>query len=240
MTDATSARNYNFRPDDYSTPKVKTGEDGSYKLTDYQAALTVRSWMHQNMPGQMINGATLREVLDQKGPGPAHINVNGKAITLSEQERAAFKKFADENSALFRRLDGGENGTHDHYMGSWDIDAAIKNGRLHGTAQHSPEGYWRNRNDEMPPAKAGDVLNDFFSRTLGNDWSPTHNDLTSIANAHGMWTNTKDGKKFMPIDDPDVTRAAGVLLDNWGNVQIGEGNSVGILSKEELQKLMLL
>lgn len=118
MSNLNSPRAHNFRPDDYNAPQVKLGADGKYNLTDYQAALTVRSWMHKNMPGQMISGATLHEVLGQTGPGPAYINVNGKPVELSEQERAAFLKFSDKNSALFRRLDGGENGTHDHLMGA--------------------------------------------------------------------------------------------------------------------------
>lgn len=228
-----SSQSYKFRPDDYSTPDVKPGKDGKYHLTDYQAALTIRSWMHKNMmPGEMMDSKMTNEALH------GSITVNGKSIQLNQQERAAFNKLTKDNAALFYRLDSGENGTHDLRFGTWDIDAAIRNGRLHGSAKSSPEGHWRNRNDDVPPAQAGKELDDFFSGKMGSNWVLTKEDLRRLASAHLFFD--KDSKTYKPIDNPEVVRAAGVLLDNWGEIQIGEGNSVGTLSREELQKLMSL
>lgn len=235
-----SSLKHNFKPDDYNAPQVKRGADGNYDPTDYQAALTVRSWMYNNMPNGMIGYQTVMDAARLPKEGSSDISIDGKTYTLTEQDKAAFRKFNHDGLTLFRRLDGGHNGTHDLVMGIWDIDAAIKNGRLHGAAEHSPDGEWRNRNSEMPPAEAAKIFDDYASKRLGGSWNVAERDLKHIANAHGMYLSTKDGKQFQMIDDPQVIRAASVLLDNWGEVQIGEGNSVGMLSQEELQKLMSL
>lgn len=240
MSNISSPRKHNFDPSNYNAPVVKP-KNGEYQLTDYQAALTARSWMHKNMPGGMIDAGFIQQVRDQGNtPGPITVDVDGKKLTLTEQEKAAFLKFHENGNTLFRRLDGGENGTHDFLMGEWDIDAAIKNGRLHGAAQHSKEGYWRNRNSEMSTDEASRVLNDYFTEKFGSNWTINQQDLKTLANAHGMHVPTENGKEFVMIDDPAVIRAAGLLLDKWGEVQIGEANSIGFLSKEELQKLSTL
>ncbi len=230
-------KKYNFDPTNYVTPEYKK-KNGEYQLTDYQAAITVRNWMHANMPGGMINGGMLSQLakLDKLGSG-AH-TVDGKTYNFTEQEKAAFRKFNEDGATLFRRLDSGENGTHDFQMGEWDIDAAIKNGRLHGTTQHSAQGYWRNRNEDMPPAQAAEVLDDYLTEKVGNGWTVKEKDLRLIGDSHGMYLNTKNGREFVMIDDPEVIRAAGVVHDNWSKMQIGEGNSVGTLSQKELNKLL--
>lgn len=227
-------KKYNFDPQNYTTPEFKK-KDGEYRLTDYQSAITVRNWMHKNIPGQMLGGSQFNQAVTT-----GSITIGGKTITLTEQERAAFSKFTANTGALFSRLDGGENGTHDRYMGAWDIDAGIKNGRLHGTAEHSKERYWRNRNDEMAPGKAGQVLSKFFSDKFGANWpTMTQDQLFDIANRH-YYKDPKNPQNLIQIDDPEVIRAAGVLYDNWGKVQDGEGNSVGTLSKREVDKLTML
>lgn len=234
---STPPRKYNFDPTNYVTPEYKK-KNGEYQLTDYQAAITVRNWMHANMPGRMINREMLSELAKLEKSGSGAHTVNGKTYNFTEQEKAAFRKFDDNGATLFRRLDSGENGTHDFQMGEWDIDAAIRNGRLHGAAQHSEEGYWRNRNKDMPPAQAAEVLDDYLTGKLGDGWTVKENDLRLVGNSHGMYVNTNNGREFVMIDDPEVIRAAGVALDNWSKLQVGEGNSVGILSQAELNKLL--
>lgn len=236
MSNVSNQKTHNFDPNNYTTQDYRK-KDGSYQLTDYQAALTVRNWMHDNMPGGMMDHTLIDQVNAQKdGPGPVTVDLNGKKVTLTDQEKAAFLKFRENGSTLFRRLDGGENGTHDFLMGEWDIDQAIKNGRLHGSAEHSKEGHWRNRNGDMPHAQAAEVLDDYLTEKFGSDWSVKQGDLRQIANSHGMYVPNENGYEFVMIDDPEVIRAAGLVLDDWSNVQNGEGNSVGILSQKELDK----
>lgn len=217
---------YNFDPKNYTDPDFRK-KDGTYQLTDYQAAVTVRNWMHENWQGRMIS---------EDGLGVALASGKIGDITLTEQQKAAFTRFSENNRALFHRLDAGENGTHDGQFGEWDIDAAIKNGRLHGAGEHSKNGHWQKRND-MEKGDAAKLLDDFIKQNLGEGWtSISHDQISRIANAHHIH-DPKSQTRVM-IDDEKVHQAAAVVLDNWGEIQDGENNSVGLLSKEELQKLL--
>lgn len=237
MSTVTSPKTHNFDPNNYTTPEYKK-KDGDYKLTDYQAGTTIRNWMHKNTPGEMLGVDLIKKVNQEPKEGSSTVTVGGKTYTFSEQEKAAFRKLAEDDAALFNRLDSGENGSHDLLIGEWDITAAIKNGRIHGAAQHSDDGHWRNRNKDMPPGQAAEVVDDFLSQKMGDNWTLQREDLRRMASSHNYWDKDKGG--LQKINDPEIVRAVGVLLDNWDKVQMGEGNSVGTFSKKEIEKFLKL
>jgi hypothetical protein len=215
------AQQYRFNENNWNPPDVPQ-QNGQYALTDYTAAETVYSFMRKNNTeldsSQFVRGAWFGKV-----------QVGLKAVQLTPQEQAAFKKMGENHAALWNRLDAGTMGTHDNRVGWWDVSDAIKKGTLHGSDEHSP--YWTNQNSSMSNASASQKLTDFLKSTFGSGWTNLSKDrIKEIASSQGV----NSGKGWVAVDDPAVVRAAGVLSDHWDKVQISDSKT---LTPAELKKL---
>jgi hypothetical protein len=128
-----------FDPNSYEEPKhFRKNADGSYYPTDYQTALTLRKFMHDNnMP--FISQA---QIDDAANAGFLKLDEN-KTIALSDKEKAAFLQLKTAGTGLALRLDAGTTNTQDGWIGIQDINDAIKESwKLHGSDE-SEKGHWK-------------------------------------------------------------------------------------------------
>lgn len=234
-TNPTNGKKYNFDPNSYEPPPMST-KDGEYTPSDYQAAQALRKFIKDNSPDGFINASHIRTAYEN-----GRVDFNGRVITLNKQEQAAFDKLAENEAALWNRLDGGTNGTHDGVIGVLDInDAITKTRRLHGSAT-SDKGYWSDPTGSMTAAEAKTTLDGLLKERFGENWtSISQSTLQQIADKETYFDHSSTQAhhlKYRYVDGHQYAVAAAVLLKHWGKIQEGGNNSVGVLSRDEFENL---
>lgn len=159
MATSIPSRRHNFDPNSYEAPRFRRDRNGRDDPTTYQAAMGLRKFMHdKNLPFISRDNASQAALRGS-------FTVNGRQITVNEQERAMFRRI--NSQGLFNRLDAGTTNSQDGWIGVRDINAAIgQSWKLHG-AERSRNQQWRDpaTQSRMTTAEAKQVVNNMVQNS---------------------------------------------------------------------------
>lgn len=201
-----------------------------YRLTDYDAAREIDDFMKKNgkdLPYGRLNYQNIWE-----GADSGTVGGNGKVIDLTERQHAAFKKFAEDDFALYSRLRDEDPNDPE---GALDPEKFRKNmkdsTRLHGSNK-SDDGHWKDPIGSMTGPDSQKTLSKYFNEQFGNDWQDVSlKTVAQMANNGRYYDQEK--KSWVTVDDPEVTRAAAWLYRNSGEVETEGMNGLGRISRNE-------
>ncbi|WP_151634410.1 hypothetical protein [Noviherbaspirillum aerium] len=201
-----------------------------YRLTDYDAAREVDSFMKKNREDLQNGRLSYQNIWE--GADSGTVGGNGKVIDLTEKQHAAFKKFADNDFALYGRL---KNKDPDDPEGALDPERFRKNMRdsskLHGSNE-SDEGHWKDPIGSTTGPDSQKALSKYFNEQFGEDWKDVSlKTVEQMANNGRYYDQEK--KNWVEVDDPEVTRAAAWLHRNSGEVETEGMNGLGRISRSE-------
>ncbi|MEC4719776.1 hypothetical protein RY831_11500 [Noviherbaspirillum sp. CPCC 100848] len=214
MPDPVTRKTHNYDPDNFKVPEFRKDKNGKLDPTDYQAAVGLKDFMQRN-DVLFINGDHHWEA-NNKGT----VTFGDKVVQLNDKEKAMFKKLSD---GLFRRLDAGDNGTHDGVVGGKDIDTAIKTPwKLHGQST-SKEGYWTDPAESLSitEQQAKERIQAFYKERGGGLY------LRKFE-----WIANVSGTDDLKTGDPTLVQAAVMFLKHSDKV---DADKDGYISYTEIR-----